>query len=134
MNKTDELKTQIANSWLDTSLKASNVANDGLVLGIILGKNDVSLRKAITGKLSAKGYQKVINWIIARLPITDDAFSDSLVLETAWASYSFTYLSDCEDDDTFFDQESQFVLDLRSAFLGARLQHVQEQQEQAANA
>lgn len=134
MNNTDELKTQIANSWLDTSLKASNVANDGLVLGIILGKNDVSLRKAITGKLSAKGYQKVINWIIARLPITDDAFSDSLVLETAWASYSFTYLSDYEDDDTFFDQESQFVLDLRSVFLGARLQHVQEQQEQAANA
>lgn len=126
MQNKEDLKTQIANSWLDTSLKASNTASDGLVLGIVLSKNDKALRKAITGGLNNTGYQKVIDWIVNRLPITDNAFRDSLVLETGWMSYSLTYLSDYEDDETFSDQEAEFLLDLRSAFLAKRLTAVQE--------
>lgn len=122
----DDLRTRVANTWLAQTIKANNSATIASALSLLYGKHDATLKAAIKGQLNDKNYNKVLNWIISQIPITDDAYNDAVVLETSWTTYQTAYLADDEENEDFLDREADFVMDLRIALLQKRLEKLSD--------
>lgn len=108
-------------NWLNTSLKNADLASWAIQLSGLMIKHTKLIEQAIRGDLQGNDYQKIINWVVKQCPKTTDAQADSFVFETAWMIYDIAYRGTQERDEENVNQEANFLADLRSSFLEARI-------------
>lgn len=116
-----EQVSAMTTDWLNTSMAASQSAANGLTLGGMLVKHDKLIKQAIFGKLNDDDYNRLVSWIVTQLPVTNNAFSDANVFETAWLVYTISKLQNYDNDQNWLDRENNFLVDIRTRVLAKRI-------------
>lgn len=112
---------QISQNWLNLSIENSKNALYAIRLSGLMIKHQDIIDKAIEGTLSSDKLNQIIDWLINNLPKTDNAQSDSMILENAWMIYSIGAHQNQAQNDELVNNATDFLTMLRTKYLEARL-------------